>query len=142
MLSDYERYRIQLKNQKKVGFGKDKFTLNEYAYGQIPLKKYKNLKQWDKESYTYQKKHGQTHLDKRYKLYLFSDWCKLIEHKKLIYGDISSLHGYIFDRMIDKLNKFENGLYPHTMKFNFIKNNDKQNTSTLKNFISKSVRIN
>ncbi len=63
---------------------------------------------------------------------MFGDWCKLIENKKLIYGEIFSLNGYIFDKVSAKLNKFENGLYPHTMKFNFIKNNDKQNTSTLK----------
>ncbi len=44
LLSDYERYRIQLKNQKKVGLGKDKFILNEYACEQVPLGKYKNLK--------------------------------------------------------------------------------------------------
>jgi len=136
LLSDYERYRIQLKNQKKIGFGKDKFTLNEYAYKQIPLKKYKNLKQWDKENYTYAIKHGQTHLDKKYKLYLFNDWWRLIENKKLIYGDIYSLHGYIFDRVSEKLNKFEDGLYPHSFKFNFIKNNDKRNTSTLKTKIN------
>jgi len=33
-----------------VGLGKDEFTLNEYAYRQIPLEKYKNLKQWDKKT--------------------------------------------------------------------------------------------
>lgn len=132
LLSDYEKYCIFLKHQKKVGIGKDKFALNEYAIKPEDLKQYKNLKQWDKAQYTYQKKHGQTHLDVKYKLYLFGDWCKLIENKRLIYGTIFSVSSYILEKVEDRLRRFEDGLYPHTSKFKFIPNNDKQNTSSLK----------
>jgi len=125
MLNDYERYRVQRKHQKRVGFGEDKFTLNEYGSTDRDLAKYKNLKQWDKEQYKYQKAHGQSHLDKSYRLYLFGDWCRLIENKKLIYGEIFSLHGYIFDRVTQRLNKFKEGLYPHTTKYKFVKNKKK-----------------
>jgi hypothetical protein len=130
LLSDYEKYCVFLKHQKKVGFGKDKITLTEYGENN-DISDLINLKKWDKANYKYQLKHGQTHLDKKYKLYLFGDWCRLIENKKLIYGEIFSLHGYIFDKVLDKLYKLEQGLYPHTSKFKFIKNNDKKNTSTL-----------
>ncbi|MBN2824665.1 MAG: hypothetical protein JXQ76_05030 [Campylobacterales bacterium] len=126
VLSEYERYRVQRKNQKRVGFGKDKFTLNEYGSMDRDLAKYRNLKQWDKEQYKYQKAHGQSHLDKSYKLYLFGDWCRLIENNKLIYGEIFSLHGYIFDRVAERLNRFEDGLYPHSTKLQFIKNKKKR----------------
>lgn len=129
LLSDYEKYCIFLKHQKKVGFGKDKITITEYGVNG-DLSKFKNLKLWDKANYTYQLKHGLTHLDKKYKLYLFGVWCRLIENKKLIYGEIFSVSSYIFDKVIDKLSKFERGLYPHTTKFKFIKNSDKK-TSTL-----------
>ncbi len=132
LLSDYEKYCIFLKHQKEVGIGKDKFTLNEYAIKPEDLSKYKNLKQWDKAQYKYQKKHGQTHLDIKYKLYLFGDWCRLIENKKLIYGEMFSVSGYILDKVEDRLRRFEDALYPHTSKFKFIPNNDKENTSTLK----------
>jgi hypothetical protein len=130
LLSDYEKYCVFLKHQKKVGFGKDKISIVEYGSND-DLSKFKNLKQWDKANYKYQLKHGQTHLDIKYKLYLFGDWCRLIENKKLIYGEIFSLHGYIFDKVVDRLYKFEAGLYPHTSKHKFIKNSDKK-TSTLK----------
>jgi len=125
LLSNYEKYSINLKYQKKIGFGIDKFTLNELGIRKIDLSSYKNLKVWDKEQYTYQKKHGQTHLDETYKLYLFGDWCRFIENKKLIYGEIFSVHSYIFDKVTQKLSKFENGLFPHTTKFKFIKNKKK-----------------
>lgn len=130
LLSDYEKYSVFLKHQKKVGFGKDKITIVEYGAND-DLSKFKNLKQWDKANYSYQLKHGQTHLDIEYKLYLFGDWCRLIENKKLIYGEIFSLSSYIFDKVTDKLHRFEDGLYPHTSKYKFIKNDDKK-TSTLK----------
>lgn len=123
MISDYERYRVLLKHQKKVGFGKDKISITEYGVNE-KLSKFKNLKQWDKANYKYQLKHGQTHLDKSYKLYLFGDWCRLVEDKKLIYGEIFSVSSHIFDRVSDKLQKFENGLYPHKTKFKFVKNDD------------------
>ena len=129
LLSDYEKYCIFLKNQKKVGFGKNKISIVEYCEND-DLSKFKNLKQWDKSNYKYQEKHGQTNLDKKYKLYLFGDWCRLIENKKLIYGEIFSVSSYIFDRVVDRLYKFENGLYPHTSKYKFVKNSDKK-TSTL-----------
>jgi hypothetical protein len=129
LLSDYQKYSIFLKHQKKVGFGKDKITIVEYGVND-DLSKFKNLKKWDKANYKYQLKHGQTNLDTKYKLYLFGDWCRLIENKKLIYGEIFSLHGYIFDKIIDRLYKFEAALYPHKSKFKFIKNSDKK-TSTL-----------
>ncbi|MBU1668789.1 hypothetical protein KKC13_10250 [bacterium] len=125
LLSDYERYRVLLKNQKRVGFGEDRFTINEYGSTNKDLATYKNLKQWDKEQYTYQKKHGQTHLDKTYKLYLFGDWCRLIEKKKLIYAEIFSVNSYISDNISEQLRKFEQGLYPHTTKIKFIKNKKK-----------------
>ena len=82
LLNDYEKYRIQLKHQKRVGFGEDKFSITEYGSTHEELSKYTNLKEWDREQYHYQKAHGQTHLDKKYKLYLFGDWCRLIENKK------------------------------------------------------------
>lgn len=132
VLSDYEKYRVLLKNQKKVGYGKDRFSIVEYGTHYNNLSAFKNLKQWDKKNYKYQKAHGQTHLDKSYKLYLYGDWCRFIENKKLIYGELFSLHGYILDKVEDNLREFEDGLYPHTTKFNFIKNNDERNTSTLK----------
>ncbi len=66
---------------------------------------------------------------------MFGDWCRLIENKKLIYGEIFSVNSYVFDKVINRLYKFEQGLYPHTSKFKFIKNNDKQNTSTLQTTI-------
>jgi len=114
LLSDYDRYSIQLAVQKKIGFGNDKFSIEEY--GSISyLSKYKNLKEWDKEQYTYQKKHSQTNLDDKYKIYLFGDWCRLIEDKKLIYGILLSVGGYIYEQVTDKLMKFENELYPHTL---------------------------
>jgi len=126
VLSEYERYRLQRKNQKRVGFGEDKFSITEYGAMHKDLSKYKNLKQWDKEQYEYQKAHGQSHLDEKYKLYLYGDWCRMIENKKLIYGEIFSLHGYIFDRVTERLSKFEDGLYPHDTKFKFIKNKKKR----------------
>jgi len=133
LLSDYEKYKISLKIQKKVGYGADKFTLNEYAINPVDLSKYKNLKEWDKEQYIYQKKHGQTHLDKKYKIYMFGDWCRLIENKKLIYGSLFSLSSYIFDNVCEELNRFEEGLYPHKTKFSFVKNkNDKYSTMKTK----------
>ncbi len=125
LLNNYERYHIQLKNQKKVGLGEDKFSITEYGSTHQDLSKYKNLKVWDKEQYLYQKSHGQTHLDKKYKLYLFGDWCRLIENKKLIYGEIFSLHGYIFDNVSNRLNRFKDALYPHKTKFKHIKNKKK-----------------
>jgi len=127
LLSDYERYRVQRKHQKRVGFGQDKFTITEYGSSNQNLSQYKNLKQWDKEQYTYQKAQGQSHLDKKYKLYLFGDWCRLIEDKKLIYGTIFSVHGYIFDRVTERLGHFEKGLYPHKTKYKFVKNKKKAN---------------
>jgi len=129
LLSDYEKYRVLLKNQKKVGFGKDKFTINEYRSTNKNLAIYKNLKQWDKEQYNYQKKHGQTHLDETYELYLFGDWCRLIENKKLIYGEIFSVSSYLYDNVTTQLRKFEQGLFPHTTKFKFIKNKKKSKNS-------------
>lgn len=131
LLSDYEKYKIFLKVQKKVGYGRYKFSLNEYAINLVDLSKYKNLKEWDKEQYIYQKKHGQTHLDKKYKIYMFGDWCRLIENKKLIYGELFSLSSYIFDNVCEELNRFEDGLYPHKTKFSFIKNKDNK-YSTMK----------
>lgn len=128
LLSNYEKYCVFLEHQKKVGFGNDKITIVEYGVND-DLSKFKNLKQWDKANYKYQLKHGQTHLDKKYKLYLFGDWCRLIENKKLIYGEIFSVHSYIFDKVIDRLYKFEACLYPHTSKFKFIKNSDKKTFS-------------
>ncbi len=125
LLSDYEKYCVNLKYQKKVGFGVDRFTLNELGIRKVDLSSYKNLKVWDKEQYAYQKKHGQTHLDETYKLYLFGDWCRFIENKKLIYGEIFSLHCYIFDNVTQKLSKFENGLFPHTTKMKSIKEKKK-----------------
>ncbi len=129
LLSDYERYRVLLKNQKRVGFGKNKFTITEYGSINKDLATYKNLKQWDKEQYTYQKKHGQTHLDETYKLYLFGDWCRLIEKKKLIYGEIFSVSSYISDNVSEQLRKFENALYPHASKMKFVKNKKKSKNS-------------
>jgi hypothetical protein len=126
LLSDYEKYRISLKKQKKIGFGKDKFTLNEFGIRPPKLKRYKNIKQWDKEQYKYNKKHGQTHLDKSYKIYMFGDWCRLIENKKLIYGELLSLSSYVFDEVSQKLSKFEDGLYPHSFDFKFIKEKKKR----------------
>ena len=114
LFSDYERYRLNLKIQKQIGFGKNRFTFEEYGLSK-DISKYKNLKEWDKEQYTYQKKHGQTNLDSTYNIYLFGDWCRFIENKKLIYGMTLSTHGYIFDQVVDKLMKFENSLYPHTV---------------------------
>jgi len=78
LLSSYEIYSINLKLQKRVGFGNDKFSLNEFGTG-LDISKYKHLKEWDKEQYIYQKKHGQTHLDESYHIYLFGDWCRFIE---------------------------------------------------------------
>lgn len=133
VLSDYEKYRISLKIQKKVGFGDDKFTLNEYSMQASELSKYKNLKEWDKEQYNYQKKHAQTHLDEKYKLHMFGDWCRLIENKKLVYGELFSLHSYIFNIVCEKLNEFEDELYPHKTKFSFVKNkNNKYSTMKTK----------
>ncbi len=43
LLNDYERYRVLLKNQKRVGFGKDKFTLNELGATDKDLASYANL---------------------------------------------------------------------------------------------------
>lgn len=129
LLSDYKKYTIFLKHQKKVGFGKNKIRIVEYGINK-DLSKFKNLKQWDKANYKYQLQHGQTHLETKYKLYLFGDWCRLIENKKLIYGEIFSLHGYIFDKVLDRLYKFESNLYPHTTKYKFIPSEDKK-TSTL-----------
>lgn len=126
LLSDYQKYVIFLKYQKKVGIGKDKITITEYGVNGEDLTKFKNLKQWDKANFTYQKKHGQTGLDDNYKLYLFGDWFRMIENKKLIYGEIFSVHSYIFDKVEDKLRKFEEGLYPHTTKFWFKKTKDKR----------------
>ena len=125
LLNDYERYRVQQKHQKRVGFGEDKFSITEYGSTHEDLSKYKNLKEWDREQYHYQKAHGQTHLDKKYKLYLFGDWCRLIENKKLTYGEIYSLHGYIFDNVSEKIHRFKDGLYPHKTKFKFVKNKNK-----------------
>lgn len=125
LLSDYDRYSIQLKVQKQAGFGNDKFSIEEY--GSISyLSKYKNLREWDKEQYIYQKKHGQTNLDDTYKIYLFGDWCRLIENKKLIYGILLSVGGYIYEQVTDKLMKFENGLYPHTLDVKSTKENKKR----------------
>ncbi len=129
LLSDYERYRVLLKNQKRIGYGKDKFTIYEYGSINKNLAKYKNLKQWDKEQYNYQKKHGQTHIDETYELYLFGDWCRLIENKKLIYGEIFSVSSYLYDNVTTQLRKFEQGLFPHTTKFKFIKNKKKNKNS-------------
>jgi len=125
LLNDYERYRVLLKNQKRVGFGKDKFTLNELGTTDKDLAAYANLKEWDEEQYTYQKAHGQTHLDKHYKLYLYGDWCRLIENKKLIYGEIYSVSSYIADNVSERLSKFKQGLYPHTTRFKFVKTGKK-----------------
>ncbi len=112
LLSDYEIYSINLKLQKRVGFGNDKFSLQEFG-DDFDISKYKHLKEWDKEQYIYQKKHGQTHLDDSYKIYLFGDWCRFIENKKLIYGMLLSLSSYIFEEVSGKLMQFENELYPH-----------------------------
>lgn len=114
LLSDYEIYSINLKLQKRVGFGNDKFSLQEFG-DDFDISKYKHLKEWDKEQYIYQKKHGQTHLDGSYKIYLFGDWCRFIENKKLIYGMLLSLSSYIFEQVTDNLLKFENELYPHEL---------------------------
>ena len=129
LLNDYEKYRVLLKNQKKVGFGEDKFTINEYGSSNKKLAKYKHLKQWDKEQYIYQKSHGQTHLDENYRLYLFGDWCRFIENKKLIYGEIFSVHSYIADKVSERLRAFEQGLYPHTTKFKYLKDKKKSKNS-------------
>ncbi|NOQ29680.1 MAG: hypothetical protein GQ570_01020 [Helicobacteraceae bacterium] len=129
IFSDYEIYTINLKVQKKIGFGKNKFTLEEYR-SSFDVSKYKSLKEWDKEQYIYQKKRGQTNLDEQYKIYLFGDWCKLIENKKLIYGTILSVHTYIYDQVIDELMKFENHLYPHTIDTTSQKE-DKKRTNPL-----------
>lgn len=112
LLSDYEIYTINLKVQKKVGFGNDKFSLQEFDES-FDISKYKHLKEWDKEQYIYQKKNGQTHLDDSYKIYLFGDWCRFIEKKKLVYGMLLSLSSYIFELVCDKLMEFENNLYPN-----------------------------
>jgi len=114
LLSDYEKYTINLKVQKTVGFGNNKFTLEEYGTS-FNVSKYKNLRKWDKEQYIYQKKHGQISLDDKYKIYLFGDWCRLIEDKKLVYGILLSVSGYIYEQVTDQLMKFENNLYPHTV---------------------------
>jgi hypothetical protein len=133
LLSDYERYCVQRKNQKRVGFGADKLTIVEYGSTNEDLSTYKNLKEWDKEQYLYQKAHGQTHLDENYKLYLFGDWCRLIENDKLIYGEIFSLHGYISDNVSERLRRFKDGLYPHKTKIKFVKNKKKsKNPVTVK----------
>ena len=112
LLSNYEIYSINLELQKKIGFGHDKFSFNEFGAG-YDISKYKHLKEWDKEQYTYQKKHGQTHLDDSYKIYLFGDWCRFVENKKLVYGMLLSLSSYIFEQVSEKLLKFESELYPH-----------------------------
>lgn len=112
LLSDYDKYTINLKVQKKIGFGDNKFSLEEYGTS-FNVSQYKNLKQWDKEQYIYQKKHAQTNLDDKYKIYLFGDWCRLIESKKLIYGILLSVSRYLYEQVTDKLTKFENNLYPH-----------------------------
>jgi hypothetical protein len=122
---------IFLTHQKKAGVGKDKITITEYGINGEDLTKFKNLKQWDKANFAYQKKHGQTGLDERYKLYLFGDWFRIIENKKLIYGEIFSVHSHIFDKVEDKLRRFEEGLYPHTTKIWFEKTKDKK-YSTMK----------
>jgi len=125
LLSDYDRYTIQLKVQKEIGFGNDKFSIEEYG-SSSDISKYKNLREWDKEQYTYQKKHGQTNLDDKYKIYLFGDWCRLIENKKLIYGILLSVGGYLYERVTDRLMKFENKLYPHTLDVKSTKESKKR----------------
>jgi len=125
LLSDYEKYTINLKIQKKIGFGNNKFTLNEYG-SSFNLSKYKSLMQWDKEQYIYQKKQGQTNIDDKYKIYLFGDWCRLIEDKKLIYGTLSSVSSYLYEQVTNKLTKFEKNLYPHTLYINSKKESKKQ----------------
>jgi len=114
LLSNYDKYTINLKAQKKLGFGNNKFTLEEYGTS-FKVSKYKNLMQWDKEQYIYQKKHGQTNLDDKYKIYLFGDWCRLIEDKKLIYGILLTVSSYIYEQVTDELIEFVNNLYPHTV---------------------------
>ncbi len=125
LLSDYEKYSINLKQQKQVGYGKYKFSINEYGE-HYNIAKYKNLKEWDKEQYLYQKKHGQTGLDDKYKIYLFGDWCRLIENKKLIYGSLLSVSGYLLEQVTYKIIKLVNELYPHTVKMKSKKNDKKQ----------------
>jgi len=112
LLSDYEIYSINLKLQKRVGFGSDKFSLQEFG-DDFDISKYKHLKEWDKEQYIYQKIHGLIHLDDSYKIYLFGEWCRFVEKKKLVYGMLLSLSGYILEQVCDKLTEFENNLYPH-----------------------------
>jgi len=112
LLSDYEIYSINLKLQKRVGFGSDKFSLQEFG-DDFDISKYKHLKEWDKEQYIYQKKQGCIHLDDSYKIYLFGEWCRFVEKKKLVYGMLLSLSSYIFEQVTDNLLKFENELYPH-----------------------------
>ena len=124
LLSDYDKYTINLKAQKKLGFGNDKFTLEEYGTS-FNVSKYKNLKQWDKEQYIYQKKHAQTNLDDKYKIYLFGDWCRLIENKKLIYGILLTVSSYIYEQVTDELIEFVHNLYPHTIDVKSKKENKK-----------------
>ena len=125
ILSDYNRYTIQLQVQKETGFGNYKFSIEEYGSSSY-LSKYRNLREWDKEQYAYQKKHGQTNLDDKYKIYLFGDWCRLIENKKLIYGILLSVNGYIYEQVTNKLMKFENELYPHTLDVKSTKEHKKR----------------
>ena len=111
--NEKERYRLNKAIQLVVGFGKDKITINEPS-SYKNLEKYKTIYQLDKANFEYQEKIFDKNKRKKYKdLTLSGEWFRVINNKKLIYGNLWSVDNYIVENIIEKLNSKLNKVIPN-----------------------------
>ena len=123
-LSEKEKYKFNTIRQKKIGKKEyDYFEITEPG-GEDKIFKYKNLKEWDKENYEFQKKHKTMVRENYDELYMPGDWFRALElndfgKRELTYGQLESARSYVTLNAYEKLSDYIEYLYPsiHVRKY-------------------------